>query len=122
MSNITLTEQQHTAASYMATYQRRNGINATLGEVAGHLGISKTTAYEHINALVDKGVAERIGKPGASRSVRILAEFGLGIDPYAELMECARQVVSWFDADTNMPDPVAALAAAISTFDEGGAE
>lgn len=70
VAGVTLTPRQFEVLSFIDAYIRENGFAPTLVEIAGEWGVSKVTAYEHVDELVKKGVLERT--PNVARGLRIL--------------------------------------------------
>lgn len=55
----TLTPRQLEILVSIRDGRRRNGYSPTLQEIADHLGISKITVFEHVEALLRKGLLRR---------------------------------------------------------------
>ncbi len=55
--------------------RRSYGYSPTLQEIADQLGISKITVFEHVEALIDKGLLTRRSNKARSLDVTPLAEF-----------------------------------------------
>ncbi len=62
-----LTPRQVQLLSTIAGFQTRRGYSPTIGELADRLGISRTTAFEHIEQLRKKGLVS--GLAGRARSL-----------------------------------------------------
>ena len=74
---MALTPRQEQVRAFFEYYGEQNdGMSPTIQEVADHLGNSKTTAFEHMSALVEKGVLVRTGENRSSRGY-VLASGGL---------------------------------------------
>ena len=73
---MTYTKRQHELLKFIVEYQRTHeGLSPTLGEMAGVMGVSKVTIFEHLQALKEKGAIDTERRK--SRSVRVLdTEFG----------------------------------------------
>jgi len=52
---VAYTQKQRTLLEFVARYQRENGISPTLEEIGEELGISRVTAFQHVNALRKRG-------------------------------------------------------------------
>ena len=70
-----LTPRQLQIVRYIGQCRNNNGYSPTLQELAGELGISKVTVFEHVEALVKKGVLLR--EPNRARSLAINPASGL---------------------------------------------
>jgi repressor LexA len=62
-----LTPRQVQLLSTIAGFQTRRGYSPTIGELADRLGISRTTAFEHIEQLRTKGLVSSLA--GRARSL-----------------------------------------------------
>jgi len=76
MAGVTYTRRQHELLKYIVEYQRTHeGLAPTLGEMAGNLGVSKVTVFEHLATLKSKGAITTERR--RSRSVQVLdPDFG----------------------------------------------
>ena len=71
MSQKQVTPRQLKVLSEVSELERKNCYLPTIGEVAGELGVSRTTVFEHIGALRKKGlIAKTTGK---ARSLKLTA-------------------------------------------------
>lgn len=61
MHTITLTPRQVEVVRLIRGSRDRRGYSPTLHEMAKALGVGKVTVYEHVSALVRKGVLRREG-------------------------------------------------------------
>ncbi|MCG3129816.1 MAG: LexA repressor [Phycisphaerae bacterium] len=71
----TLTPRQLEILTRIRDGRRRNGYSPTLQEIADELGISKITVFEHVEALIRKGLVTRSTHRARSLEVTDLAEF-----------------------------------------------
>lgn len=79
MQNLTLTPKQIEVLRCIADFRSSRRYSATIAEVAGRLGVSRPTVFEHIAALREKGLlADSQGKARSllpsSRAQRLLSE------------------------------------------------
>jgi repressor LexA len=72
----TLTPKQLEIVRYIREFRHREGYSPTMQEIGDHLGCTKVTVFEHVNALEAKGVLERSAKHKA-RSLRVSDKFSL---------------------------------------------
>jgi repressor LexA len=63
-----VTPRQVQLLSTIAGFQTSRGYSPTIGELAGRLGISRTTAFEHIEQLRRKGLVSHLPKVARSLS------------------------------------------------------
>ena len=63
------TEKQLRILHFLRAFIAERGVSPTLDEIAGHFGISKVTAHEHVRALERKGVLRRV--PHHARSIEL---------------------------------------------------
>ncbi len=49
------TKKQRDLLEFVAKYQRENGVSPTLQEIGEEFGISRVTAFQHVNALEKRG-------------------------------------------------------------------
>ncbi len=75
----TLTPKQMAIIRYIREFRRREGYSPTMQQIGDHLGCTKVTVFEHVNALVEKGVIER-GPKHKARSLRVSEKFTLPED------------------------------------------
>jgi len=71
--NQTLTPRQHQILRFVAEYRSKNGYSPTLQEMAQSLRLSKVTIFEHVAALVRKGLLLR--QPNRARSLTLNPEY-----------------------------------------------
>jgi repressor LexA len=71
--NQTLTPRQHQILRFVAESRSRNGYSPTLQEMAQSLQLSKVTVFEHVAALVRKGLLLR--QPNRARSLTLNPEY-----------------------------------------------
>jgi repressor LexA len=64
------TRKQRDMLEFIASYQREQGVSPTLEEIGQHFGISRVTAFQHVNALEKKGAVARRARE--ARSLEIL--------------------------------------------------
>ncbi len=69
----TLTPRQHQILHFVAEYRSRNGYSPTLQEMAKILRLSKVTVFEHVAALVRKGLLLR--QPNRARSLTLNPDY-----------------------------------------------
>lgn len=67
------TKRQRDLMEFIAQFQRENGVPPTLDEIGKNFGISRVTAFQHVNALCKRGALARRRKE--ARALEIL-------DPY----------------------------------------
>lgn len=60
-------KRQAEALAFIRSYRKEHDFSPTLAEVAGSLGVTITTAFQHVDALVRKGLLSR-GKTGGART------------------------------------------------------
>lgn len=58
-ASTTLTPRQLEIMKFLRDSRRQNGYSPTLQEIADHLGVSKVTVFEHVEAMLKKGVLSR---------------------------------------------------------------
>ena len=56
---VTLTPRQHQIVTFIRDYIAEHGYAPTMQEIADHLGVSRPTVFEHIEALEAKGALRR---------------------------------------------------------------
>jgi repressor LexA len=71
--NQTLTPRQHQILRFVAESRSKNGYSPTLQEMALILELSKVTVFEHVAALVRKGLLLR--QPNRARSLTLNPDF-----------------------------------------------
>ncbi len=64
-----LTPRQLEVLTVIRDFQRKNGYSPTMQEVADTFGVSKVTIFEHVEALIEKGLLRRA--PHKARSLEI---------------------------------------------------
>lgn len=69
---MNLTPKQLRVLDYIREQRESNGFSPTMQEIADHLGVSKVTVFEHIEALIAKGALVR--DPNKARSLSLPAE------------------------------------------------
>jgi repressor LexA len=67
-----LTPRQVQLLSTIAGWQTSRGYSPTIGELARELGISRTTAFEHIGQLQEKGIVSHL--PKVARSLTLTSK------------------------------------------------
>ncbi|MFW6066304.1 MAG: transcriptional repressor LexA [Planctomycetota bacterium] len=72
----TLTPKQLSIVRYIREFRRREGYSPTMQQIGDHLGCTKVTVFEHVNALVEKGVLHR-GPKHKARSLQVSDKFEL---------------------------------------------
>ncbi len=65
----TLTPRQLAILRFIRDYRRSHGYSPTMQEVADELGVTKVTVFEHVGALVKKGLLRRL--PYKARSLEL---------------------------------------------------
>jgi len=68
----TLTPRQLAILRYIRDYKRSHGYSPTMQEVADQLGVTKVTVFEHVGALVKKGLLRRL--PYKARSLELTSQ------------------------------------------------
>ena len=71
--NQTLTPRQHQILRFVAESRSRNGYSPTLQEMAKILRLSRVTVFEHVAALVRKGLLLR--QPNRARSLTLNPDY-----------------------------------------------
>ena len=66
---MNLTPKQLRVLKLIADTRRAKGYSPTMQELADHLGVSKVTVFEHVEALIAKGALQR--DPNKARSLSI---------------------------------------------------
>ena len=98
-ASLTLTPRQVQILRFIRAFRSNNGYSPTLQEMALNLQVSKVTVFEHVEALVQKGLLLR--KPNKARS--------LTIDPQCEnhpaLVSGDASVSSDFDSQADLSHP-----------------
>jgi repressor LexA len=64
------TKKQRDLLQFVARYQRENGVSPTLEEIGQEFGISRVTAFQHVNALEKRGALTHRARE--ARSLEIL--------------------------------------------------
>ena len=64
------TKKQRDLLQFVAKYQRENGVSPTLEEIGQEFGISRVTAFQHVNALEKRGALTHRARE--ARSLEIL--------------------------------------------------
>ena len=67
-----ITPRQLQVLRQIAKFQEAQCYSATIGELAAELGVSRSTAFEHIAGLKEKGLV--ITSRGRARSLRLTAQ------------------------------------------------
>ena len=70
MSDKTMTPRQLQVLRYIRDYRNQHGYSPTMQEIGDHLGLTKITAFEHVGALVKKGLLRR-GSRYKARSLQV---------------------------------------------------
>ncbi len=68
----TLTPRQLAILRFIRDYKRSHGYSPTMQEVADELGVTKVTVFEHVGALVKKGLLRRL--PYKARSLELTSQ------------------------------------------------
>ena len=66
----TVTPRQLEIVRIIRDWRRQHGFSPTMQEIGDRLGLSKVTVFEHVEALVAKGLLHR-GSQHKARSLRI---------------------------------------------------
>jgi len=69
---MNLTRRQHEIVEFVRNYVAEYEYAPTMQEIADHLGVSRPTVFEHIEALEAKGALER--EPTRARSISLAPE------------------------------------------------
>lgn len=86
--SITLTRRQLEVVRLIRSYRNSNGCSPTLQEMAKLLGVSKVTVFEHVEALVRRGLLHRQANRARSLSIDAdLLEFVEQSDEAGEFTE-----------------------------------
>ncbi len=70
---MNLTPKQLRVLTLIHTSRVERGFSPTMQEIADHLGVSKVTVFEHVEALISKGALER--DKNKARSLSIAADY-----------------------------------------------
>ena len=70
-----LTPRQLEVLTLIRDGRRRDGYSPTMQELADHLGVSKVTVFEHVEALIEKGLLRRLPHRARSLEITPLARF-----------------------------------------------
>jgi len=70
----TATPRQLEILRFIRDFRRRCGYSPTMQEIGDHLHLTKVTVFEHVGALVKKGLLQR-GAKHSARSLRVSPEF-----------------------------------------------
>jgi repressor LexA len=70
-----LTPRQLEVLTRIRDFQRSHGFSPTMQELADELEISKVTVFEHVDALVRKGLLRRLAHKARSLELTSLAQF-----------------------------------------------
>lgn len=65
------TARQLDVLDYIKEFTAHNRVSPTIQEIADHLGVSKVSAWEHVGAMIKKGMIVKTA-PHASRSLRVV--------------------------------------------------
>ena len=68
------TPRQMEILRYIRRFTRDHGYSPTMQEIGDHLGLNKVTVYEHVGALVKKGLLNR-GARHKARSLQVSEDF-----------------------------------------------
>ncbi|MCB9665206.1 MAG: transcriptional repressor LexA [Alphaproteobacteria bacterium] len=67
-----LTPRQREVLEFILAWNDQHGISPSFREIGDHLGIRSTNGVsDHVRTLERKGYLERVGDPGAARSLRV---------------------------------------------------
>jgi len=69
---MNLTRRQHDIVVFIRDYVAENDYAPTMQEIADHLGVSRPTVFEHIEALEARGALRR--RPTLSRAIELAPE------------------------------------------------
>ena len=69
---MNLTRRQHDIVVFIRDYVAENDYAPTMQEIADHLGVSRPTVFEHIEALEARGALSR--RPTLSRAIELAPE------------------------------------------------
>ncbi|MEX2673547.1 MAG: transcriptional repressor LexA [Phycisphaeraceae bacterium] len=72
---LKLTPRQQTILLLIRDCQLTRGYSPTLQEIGDHLGVSKVTVFEHVEALIEKGALKR--DPNRARSLELTGKAAL---------------------------------------------
>ena len=74
MRDRTVTPRQLEILRYIRDFRSQNGYSPTMQEMGDHLGLTKVTVFEHVGALVKKGLLRR-GIRHSARSLQVSEDF-----------------------------------------------
>lgn len=77
---MNLTPKQLRVLRLIAETRRSKGYSPTMQELADHLGVSKVTVFEHVEALIAKGALQRDANKARSLSIAPEVELPTGDD------------------------------------------
>ncbi len=89
-TQTTITPKQLQTLELIRQFQKSQPYSATIQELAGRLGVSRTTAFEHVAALKEKGLLQAV--PGKARSLKLTAQARRLLDSYPEAYDEPEQV------------------------------
>lgn len=75
-TQATVTPRQLEILRFIGDFRRQNGFSPTMQEIGDHLHLTKVTAFEHVEALVEKSLLIR-GPKHRARSLRVASDFEL---------------------------------------------
>lgn len=70
-----MTPRQMEVLTFIRDYRARVGYSPTLQEIADELGITKVTVFEHVGALVEKGLLRHLAHKARSLEITPRAQF-----------------------------------------------
>ena len=85
-----ITPKQLQMLELIKQFRKSQPYSATIQELAGRLGVSRTTAFEHVAALREKGLLRAV--PGKARSLKLTAKAHRLLDNYPEAYDEPEQI------------------------------
>ena len=67
-----LTRRQRDILTFIQAYVAEHDLSPTLEEIAQNFGVNKVTIFGHVSEMERKGVLQRRGAKGASRSIQLV--------------------------------------------------
>lgn len=85
----TITPKQLQMLELIKEFQESQPYSATIQELAHRLGVSRTTAFEHVTALKEKALLRAV--PGKARSLKLTAQAHRLLEKYPEPYDSPEQ-------------------------------
>ena len=85
-----ITPKQLQMLGLIRQFQKSQPYSATIQELAARLGVSRTTAFEHVAALKEKTLLRAV--PGKARSLKLTVQARRLLDSCIEPDDCSEQI------------------------------